>query len=104
MSDSAPASPLPVSAVAPTPDPAPLPDTLPADDTPLAEPAAAAEPAVEPAATFEGRGFDLRLAPPTEPADQPREPAAAIVARLVENSQRCRERIESLHRKLGGNA
>ncbi|HNG82630.1 MAG TPA: ProQ/FinO family protein, partial [Burkholderiaceae bacterium] len=51
MSDSAPASPLPVSAVAPTPDPAPLPDTLPADDTPLAEPAAAAEPAVEPAAT-----------------------------------------------------
>ena len=59
---------------------------------------------LEPAATFEGRGFDLRLAPPTEPADQPREPAAAIVARLVENSQRCRERIESLHRKLGGDA
>ena len=59
---------------------------------------------LEPAATFEGRGFDLRLVPPTQPADQPRESVSAIVARLIENSQRCRERIESLHRKLGGNA
>lgn len=56
---------------------------------------------MEPAATFYGRGLDLRLRSPGEQADQPRESMAAILARLAENTRRYRERIESLHRMLG---